>query len=100
MNSHLFRFSFFSQKKIKKDFTITAENLHLQSRKKRDSLKDVRNPAVAGCSTGKAQVAKLVDALVSGARAARCGGSNPFLGTQEEAARLPLVILKTAQSLQ
>ncbi len=42
------------------------------------------NPAVAESSNSKAQVAKLVDALVSGARAARCGGSNPFLGTKRK----------------
>lgn len=33
-------------------------------------------------NSSTARVAKLVDALVSGARAARCGGSNPFPGTK------------------
>lgn len=32
---------------------------------------------------GKAQVAKLVDALSSGGSAARCAGSNPVLGTSK-----------------
>jgi hypothetical protein len=31
---------------------------------------------------GDAQVAKLVDALLSGSSAARCAGSNPVLGTK------------------
>jgi hypothetical protein len=45
-------------------------------------LIEVRSPVVSGpLYHSNAQVAKLVDALVSGARAARCGGSNPFLGT-------------------
>ena len=49
-------------------------------------LNEVRKPAVAGIIlTQQARVAKLVDALVSGARAERCGGSNPFPGTKKEA---------------
>jgi hypothetical protein len=32
---------------------------------------------------GKAQVAKLVDALFSGSSAVRCAGSNPVLGTKK-----------------
>ena len=37
--------------------------------------------------TRNAQVAKLVDALVSGTSAARCGGSSPLLGTIQSAVR-------------
>ena len=38
-------------------------------------------PIFAPPNKGDAQVAKLVDALLSGSSAVRCAGSNPVLGT-------------------
>ena len=58
------------------DFTITAESLLLHPLTKCES-------AVADFSIKNARVAKLVDALASGASAARRGGSSPFSGTSE-----------------
>lgn len=52
-----------------------------------------RVAAVAATPTETARVAKLVDALVSGARAARHGGSSPFPGTTGNSAMdYPFVI--------
>ncbi len=63
------------ERSLEKDFTITAEKLLLHPLTKCGA-------AVAVLfSTRYARVAKLVDALASGANAARRGGSSPFPGT-------------------
>ena len=58
-----------------KDFTITVEKLLLHP------LTKCGIAVAILFSTKLARVAKLVDALASGANAARRGGSSPFPGT-------------------
>ena len=64
-----------SAKRPGEDFIITVEKILLQP------LNKCVVPLMWDLCQSFARVAKLVDALVSGARAERCGGSNPFPGT-------------------